>query len=97
VEQAAALGAQLSRSVRGFYFENWHPYGKPVKERKKEEFLAHIAAALLPDATTNAEGVTRAVFEVVARHVTPGAITHVKLALPAEIRSLWPEATGANA
>jgi len=41
VDQAVALGAQLPMLVRGFYYEGWHPADKPIKERKKEEFLVH--------------------------------------------------------
>lgn len=93
VDQAAALGAQLPMLVRGFYYENWHPAGKPVKERKKEEFLAHIAAAFRDDPDVDPEDVARAVFQVIAKHVTPGEIRHVKLMLPDQIRSLWSEET----
>src|SRR6516225_3829841 len=46
VEQAAALGAQLPLLVRGLYYEGWHPSGKPSKERRKEEFLAHVRQEL---------------------------------------------------
>ena len=35
--------------VRGFYYEGWHPHGKPVKERHKEEFLADIAVTAAAD------------------------------------------------
>ena len=93
VAQAAALGAQLPMLVRGFYFEGWHPADKPVKERKKEEFLAHVALAFRDNLDINPEEVARAVFHVLAKHVTPGEIKHVKIALPAEIRSLWSEET----
>ena len=93
VEQAAALGAQLPMLVRGFYYEGWHPHGKPVKERTKEAFLGHIAAAFQNDPDVNAEEVTRAVFHVLAKHVTPGEVKHVTLSLPGEIRSLWSEET----
>jgi|SRR5208283_1979884 len=93
VEQAAALGAQLPMLVRGFYYEGWHPAGKPVKERKKEEFLAHITAAMPNGPSVTGEEVARAVFHVIAKHVTPGEINHVKLSLPGEIRSLWSEET----
>ena len=89
VDQAAALGAQLPMLVRGFYYEGWHPGGKPIKERRREDFLAHIAAAFRDDPGVDPERVTRAVFQVIAKHVTPGEIRHVKLGLPGEIRSLW--------
>jgi len=93
VDQAAALGAQLPMLIRGFYYEGWHPSGKPIKERKKEEFLGHIARALPKDGSCNPEQVAQAVFQVLARHVTPGEIKHVKIILPHQIRSLWVEET----
>jgi uncharacterized protein (DUF2267 family) len=89
VDQATALGAQLPMLVRGFYYEGWHPSGKPLKERKKEEFLAHIAAAFQDGAYLDPEEVARAVFRVLARHVSGGEIADVMSLLPAEIRSLW--------
>ena len=93
VDQAAALGAQLPMLIRGFYFEGWHPHGKPVKERKKEDFLAHVAQAFRDNPEIKPEDVATAVFQVIAKHVTPGEIKHVKIALPGEIRSLWSEET----
>jgi uncharacterized protein (DUF2267 family) len=90
VEQAAALAAQLPMLVRGFYYEGWHPHGKPVKERHKEEFLAHIADAFRDDPDVDPEQVTRAVFQVLAKHVTVGEIESVKQSLPTELRLLWP-------
>jgi uncharacterized protein (DUF2267 family) len=90
VDQAAALAAQLPMLVRGFYYEGWHPHGKPVKERHKEDFLAHVAAAFRDDPDVDPEAVTRAVFAVLADHVTSGEVEGVKHSLPAELRSLWP-------
>ena len=89
VDQAAALGAQLPMLVRGFYYEGWHPAGTPVKERRKEDFLAHIATAFRDEPEIEPEDVARAVFQVIAKHVTPGEVKHVKISLPSEIRSLW--------
>jgi len=89
VEQAAALAAQLPMLVRGFYYEGWHPHGKPVKERHKEEFLAHVAEAFREDPDVDPERVTRAVFQVLAKHITAGEIEGVKRSLPAELRDLW--------
>jgi uncharacterized protein (DUF2267 family) len=76
--------------VRGFYYEGWHPHGKPLKERKKEEFLAHIAREFQDGPCDDPERAARAVFQVLAGHVTAGEIEDVKSSLPAEIRSLWP-------
>src|SRR5439155_1429880 len=74
VDEAAAFGAQLPMLVRGFYYEGWHPHGKPRKERKKEEFLAHVAAAFGDDLTVDPEEVARSVFQVIAGHVSPGEV-----------------------
>ena len=90
VDQAAALAAQLPMLVRGFYYEGWHPHGKPVRERHKADFLAHIAAAYPNSFDVEIEEVTRAVFHVLSKHVSSGEIESVKRSLPTEIRSLWP-------
>jgi uncharacterized protein (DUF2267 family) len=90
VDQAATLAAQLPMLVRGIYYEGWHPYGKPLKERHKEEFLAHVAEGFGDEPPGELERVTRAVFRVLAKHVSAGEIDSVRRCLPAELRSLWP-------
>ena len=89
VQEAADLGAQLPMLVRGFYYEGWSPGGKPLRERTTDEFLAHVADSLRGDPSADPEQVTRAVFKVVARHVTSGEINDVKNNLPRAIRALW--------
>lgn len=89
VDQVAALGAQLPMLIRGFYYEGWHPHGKPVKERHREDFLAHVAAAFRDDPDVDPERVTRAVLQVVAKHVSSGEINSMKHSLPTELRLLW--------
>lgn len=90
VAETADLAAQLPLLIRGLYYEGWVPSGKPLKERKKEEFLAHIAAAYPNDATVEPEDIARAVFKVLETHVSAGEIQDVQHVLPREIRSLWP-------
>jgi uncharacterized protein (DUF2267 family) len=90
VAEVADLGAQLPMMIRGLYYEGWTPKGKPVKERKKEDFLAHIAHAFRDHGEVFPEGVAWAVFKVLQRHVSAGEIGDVLHVLPAEIRSLWP-------
>jgi uncharacterized protein (DUF2267 family) len=74
--------------VRGFYYEGYHPAGKPLAERKKAEFLAHVKAEFA-DEGFETETVVRAVFNVLAKHITPGEAQKVKQVLPEDIRSLW--------
>jgi uncharacterized protein (DUF2267 family) len=91
VVEAADLGAQLPLLIRGLYYEGWNPNGKPIKERRREDFLAHIAAAFRSDAATFPESIAWAVFKVLERHVSAGELRDVRHVLPAPIRSLWPE------
>jgi uncharacterized protein (DUF2267 family) len=88
VDDAAHLAAQLPMLIRGFYYEGYHPAGKPLAERKKAEFLAHVAAECTEESRNDGR-VTQAVFQVLAKHITPGEVEKIKGDLPADIRSLW--------
>lgn len=90
VEEALHLGAQLPMLVRGFYYEGWKIAGKPLKERHREDFLAHITHDFRNDERIDAEAIARAVFTVIARHASAGEVEDVKRILPAELRALWP-------
>jgi uncharacterized protein (DUF2267 family) len=90
VEGAVHLGAQLPILIRGVYYEGWKLTGKPVKERHKSEFLDHIAAVFRDDDTVDPEKVMRAVFKVLARHISKGEIDNVKNSLPRSLQDLWP-------
>jgi len=90
VDEVATLGAQLPLLVRGIYYEGWHPADKPLRERKKEQFLAHIASALPKGLGIDVEEVARAVFDVLAEHVTGGEMRGIQHVLPVELRSLLP-------
>ena len=90
INEAVHLGAQLPMLVRGFYYDGWHPANKPLKERSRDEFLVHVTDAFLFDVEADSEQIARAVFQVIARHVTVGEIDDVKHSLPAGIRELWP-------
>jgi uncharacterized protein (DUF2267 family) len=94
VAEAVDLGAQLPTLIRGVYYEGWTPNRKPAKERRREEFLAHIAAAFRGHSEIFPEEVAWAVFKVLERHVSAGEIGDIKHVLPAPIRSLWPGTEG---
>ncbi|GAA6756671.1 hypothetical protein QT17_08145 [Thermus sp. 2.9] len=92
VEEVAQLGAQLPMLIRGIYYEGWDPTGKPLKERHKEEFLAHVARELKTPSgvAVDPEGAARAVFKVLRQKVSEGEIQDVRQLLPKELRELWP-------
>jgi uncharacterized protein (DUF2267 family) len=90
VQEATDLAAQLPMVVRGMYYEGWHPDGKPLRERKREQFLAHVCAGLANPDDTDVPLLAREVFRLLAHHVSRGEIDDVKANLPAEVRSLWP-------
>jgi len=90
VEEATHLGAQLPMLVRGLYYEGWSPAGKPVKERTKEEFLAHISEAFQNDPDVNSEEVLRVVLNILAKRISEGEIEDIRNSLPKEILELWP-------
>jgi uncharacterized protein (DUF2267 family) len=95
-EVAVHLGAQLPMLVRGLYYEDWHMAGTPTRERHKDEFLAHIAAAFRRDPQVDAEQVARAVLLVLAEHIDPGEVRKVTSVLPHELRDLWPRPAGTS-
>jgi len=89
VTEAVQLAAQFPTLIRGMYYENWRPTTTPVKERKKLEFLAHVAACFNEGEDVDAEEIVRAVFTVLRMRVTKGEIDDIRHALPKEIRDLW--------
>jgi uncharacterized protein (DUF2267 family) len=90
VDEAVHLGAQLPMLIRGFYYEGWSPAGKPVKERHKEEFCAHVQEYFQKEEDLDAERIVRGVFNVLAKRITEGEIEDIKHILPPELRDLWP-------
>jgi uncharacterized protein (DUF2267 family) len=89
VAETAQFAAQLPMLIRGFFYDSWDPNGKPLKERHREQFLAHIDRELKPY-PTDPEQVARAVFQVLVNRITKGEIKDVEQVLPHEIRDLWP-------
>ena len=92
VVEVAQLGAQLTMLIRGFYYEGWDPAATAVKERRRDQFLAHITRELRIAVSdrVDPEQVARAVFTVLAQRVSDGEIADVKQVLPRDVRELWP-------
>lgn len=66
----------------------------PLKERHKEEFLAHAARELKTPSgpAVDPEAAARAVFGVLAKKVSEGELQDILGLLPKELKELWPKA-----
>jgi uncharacterized protein (DUF2267 family) len=82
VEEAAQLAAQMPMTIRGLFFENWRPTGKPLKIRQPSEFLALILANYAPRADAHADDIIKSLFRVLRKHVSEGELTDVVMSLP---------------
>src|SRR3979409_1471116 len=91
IDEAAQLGDQLPMLVRGIYYEEWHPAGKPEKIRSRDEFLAGITTRIAMRQPIDTESAARVVFQTLESHVSAGEIRDVIHILPQEIRTLWPQ------
>jgi uncharacterized protein (DUF2267 family) len=91
IDEAAQLAAQLPMVVRGIYYDSWDPRLRPEPIRSVDDFLAKIADELRDTRPVDPEDAARAVFGVIARHVSAGEVEDVKSQLPEPIRRLWPE------
>jgi uncharacterized protein (DUF2267 family) len=91
-DEAAELAAHLPLLLKGVYFDGWNPSATPVKARTKGEFLTLVLQSLLAGTShVDAERYTRAVFKLLAAHVSSGEVRDVLGMLPAELKALWPE------
>ena len=89
VDEAFDLAAELPLVLRGTFLEGWDRSACPTRERTKEDFLARVSGRLVAGRDVDPEALTRAVFELLVRHVAPGEIAQVIAMLPEPIRNLW--------
>ena len=90
VEEALNLSAQLPMLIRGIYFEGYKVSGKPEKFHE-DEFMERISKELNKAGYVSPKKATKAVFQVIQRHITPGEIEDIRGVLPRDIRRLWTE------
>ena len=89
IEEAVDLAAQLPMLVRGFYYEGWQPANVPVRDRTVEDFLQHVRDGYPGNSWVDVEQMTRAVFRLLADHISSGEIQDVLRCLPEKLRTLW--------
>jgi uncharacterized protein (DUF2267 family) len=91
IDQTAKLSAQLPLLIRGFFFENWDPSRAPITDRHVDEFIDHVRPYFTGYGRSFDVGDSvRAVYRVLARHVSAGEVNKIRRALPQELRALWP-------
>lgn len=90
VEEAFHLSAQLPALVRGIYWEDYNPAGKPDVYRTRDEFLQRVSQILEGASPMDPEEATRAVFAAIARHIAQGEQAHVMQMVPREVEELFP-------
>lgn len=89
-EEMADLSAQLPVLLRGVYMEGWKPGDTPVKDRKKDDFLARVRADFADDMIADEDAAIAAVFRLLDRHVSPGEIAQARATMKKSLRRLWP-------
>ncbi|MFI5343909.1 MAG: DUF2267 domain-containing protein [Chlamydiales bacterium] len=93
LEIVVKFGAQLPMLIRGFYYEGWKPTDSPLKMKSIQEFLDFVATHFHETSLnqkTDIERVVRAVFQLIANHIAPGEIHHIRQVLPVHLANLWP-------
>ncbi len=89
MDLAAHFGSQLPLLVRGTYYDQFRPSELPGRPRSFEEFLHGIEAELAMNRPVNSRDATRAVFQILSRHINRGQIDKVRQSLPEEVRAIW--------
>ena len=88
VDEAAQLSAQLPLLIRGVFFEGWHPAHKPVKERRQDQFVAHVSESFALDTEADPEQITRSVLKVLGQHIDVGECDSLRRVLPPAVQEL---------
>ena len=96
--EAVEFAAQMPLLLKGVYFDGWDPGAPPVRLRTRQRFLASVEECLRGTSlASDPDGVTRAVFRLLATRISAGEIHDVQGCLPPEIAELWLEEAGPGA
>ncbi|MDW6021546.1 DUF2267 domain-containing protein [Mesorhizobium sp. BAC0120] len=88
---SANLGAQLPLLVRGTYYDQFEPSRQPDKSRSLDEFLHQVQQELRYTRPVDSKEAVRSVFKVLSHYIDPCEVRKVRLALPGDVRDLWPD------
>ena len=87
VEEAFHLSSQLPLLIRGVYWDGYRPANAPDKMKSPDDFLAKVQERLSQTNGPNAEDATRAVLDLLVRHVPEGEMAHVRQMMPKPLES----------
>ena len=90
-DEAVQLAAEFPMLIRGFYYEGWKPSITPRKQRSLESFLAGIESIPRISEGYKMDDCVSLVFKMLAHRVSEGEISDVRMAMPEEVRELWPK------
>jgi uncharacterized protein (DUF2267 family) len=88
-DEAVYLGTQLPLLLRGLYYEGWHPSGRR-QTKSRNAFLKRIHDGVHRDPAVDAEQVARAVFALLAAHLSAAELEDAKAATPTPLHNFWP-------
>lgn len=94
VHTMAHLSAQLPMLLRGLFYEGWRPNAGPSRERRLDDFLAHVSRQLPPRLEGYPEEAARASYIALSECIDRGELVKIVHQMPAELRRLWPEQAG---
>lgn len=87
LEEAAKFSAQLPMIMKGMYFDQYDPTGKPLKLRSREDFLNHVRENF-PDPAFNPEDAVRGVMKGIGKRTNWESTEKFALNMPESIRDL---------
>lgn len=88
IEEVAHLGAQLPMLVRGIYYEDWRPSGKPIKISTLDEFFEYILEKYTGVDDINPMVVAPIILKSLSKRISKGEYEDIKSIVPRDIREL---------
>jgi uncharacterized protein (DUF2267 family) len=79
----------LPTLLRGVFYEQWRPVHTPVRQRKRDHFLARVDAAFAANPLADTAAAVGAVFDLLSEKISIGEVEKVRGRLPQDIRRLW--------
>lgn len=89
VDEMAQMSAQLPVMIRGFFFEGWVPKDTPIKERRKEDFIAFVAHQMSDTAEYRGRDDIKCVFDLLNARLSRGEVEDIRASLPQDLRDMW--------